>query len=246
MEQRLIKPLIGILLLATCLTSLVVFFLIPEKGSSLLLTVLPLDRQAFLFINHHHSVIWDRIMYAASSELFWIPFYIFLLYIVFRDYGRECWRLLLTIAAMITASDQIASHLIKNTVRRLRPSHEPALMQYIHLSSAGPGGLYGFISSHAANSTALCILLVLTLRRERWMLKCVLILWAILVCYSRIYNGVHYPSDVIAGIVVGLILGVLFYLIFSMLSIPFKNNKSGTAPRASHQFPPLATTGSSM
>ncbi len=100
---------------------------------------------------------------------------------------------------------------------RLRPSHEVALVPFIHLSKAGPGGLYGFISSHAANTTSLTVFLVLLLNKRLLPLKIILISWALLVSYSRIYNGVHYPSDVLVAIVIGSLLGLLFYLMHQFI-----------------------------
>jgi undecaprenyl-diphosphatase len=100
------------------------------------------------------------------------------------------------IAILITICDQTASHLIKNAVKRLRPSHEPTLENVIHLSKAGPGAQHGFISSHSANAFGLATFLILLLPKKynwlNWILGC----WAFLVAYSRIYNGVHYPGDV--------------------------------------------------
>ena len=90
---------------------------------------------------------------------------------------------------------------------RLRPSHEPALEGLIHLSKAGAGGMYGFVSSHAANAFGLATFLGFVLdKRFKW-LKYWLFLWAALVSYSRVYNGVHYPGDVIVAACIGALIG---------------------------------------
>ena len=104
-------------------------------------------------------------------------------------------------------SDQTASHLIKNAVLRLRPSHEPALVGLVHLSKAGAGGMYGFVSSHAANAFGLATFLYCTLDRSFNILKYWLFIWAVLVSYSRIYNGVHYPGDVLVAVMLGTFIG---------------------------------------
>jgi len=106
-------------------------------------------------------------------------------------------------------SDQTASHLIKNAVLRLRPSHEPALVGLVHLSKAGAGGMYGFVSSHAANAFGLATFLYCTLDRSFNILKYWLFIWAILVSYSRIYNGVHYPGDIIVAACIGILIGFI-------------------------------------
>lgn len=168
------------------------------------------DRELFLFINGHHNSFFDVIMYWASDKLFWIPFYAFLLFIVIRQFKKKSILVILHIAALITASDQLASGLIKNTVKRLRPSHEPSLEGLIHLSAAGKGGLYGFISSHASNSFALFMFLSLVLPKAYRPLKWILFFWASLVAYSRVYNGVHYPGDVLVAALLGSLLALLF------------------------------------
>ena len=97
---------------------------------------------------------------------------------------------------------------------RPRPSHVDALAPYIHLSAAGTGGEYGFVSGHASNSFALATFLVLTLPSGYRALKHIMVGWALLVFYSRIYNGVHYPGDVLGGAVVGASLALLAAMLF--------------------------------
>ena len=168
------------------------------------------DTNLFLFLNKAHNSFFDVVMYWASDKLFWLPFYVFLFALVITVFKKKSALILLFIAALITASDQLASGFLKNTVKRLRPSHEAALQSVIHLSKAGTGGPYGFVSSHAANSFALFVFLSLLLPRSYRWLKYVLLFWAVLVSYSRIYNGVHYPGDVVAAALLGSLLGWLF------------------------------------
>lgn len=156
-------------------------------------------------------------MYWSSDKIFWFPFYLLIIYFLYRCFGTKVWQSLLIIGLLVFASDQIASGLIKNTVKRLRPSHEPNLTTIIHLSKAGAGGMYGFVSSHAANSFALAMFLSLLLDKNYRPLKIVLLCWAILVSYSRIYNGVHYPSDVMVAGIIGSLLGAIFYLLYQCL-----------------------------
>jgi undecaprenyl-diphosphatase len=166
-----------------------------------------LDTRLFRYLNGHHSPFWDPVMYWASDKLFWIPFYALILFLIIRHYRKASIWIILCIGMLITLSDQLSSHLIKGLVRRLRPSHEPALAGLVHLSKAGAGGMYGFVSGHAANSFALLVFLSLILaRRFRW-LKYVLACWALLVCYSRVYVGVHYPGDVVCGALLGALVG---------------------------------------
>lgn len=206
---QLFIPL-GILLL------LVLFFL-SEAGLKFIHAVSPEDTDLFIRINMANSPFWDPIMYAASSKLFWIPFYLLIVYCLYRAYGKRFWQALVTIALLIASADQISSGLIKNSVKRLRPSHEQDLISLVHLSKAGSGGLYGFVSSHAANVVALAVFLILLLDKSYRPLKIALVIWAFFVSYSRIYNGVHYPLDICAGGIIGALLGWIYYLLYHMV-----------------------------
>ena len=169
-----------------------------------------LDTELFLFLNKKHNAFFDPIIYWASDKLFWLPFYLLIISLLIREYKKkQSVYILISIGILITLCDQIASHLIKNAVQRLRPSHEPLLNGLIHLSKAGPGGQYGFVSSHSANAFGLATFLILLLPKKYNPLKWILGFWAVLVAYSRIYNGVHYPSDVIVAALIGILLAVL-------------------------------------
>ncbi len=183
------------------------------------------DTNLFLYLNSRHNNFFDIIMYWASDKLFWLPFYLFLAIIVVRQFRKKSILIFIFIAALITVSDQLASNFLKNTVKRLRPSHEEALQGFIHLSKAGAGGPYGFISSHACNSFALFAFLSFLLPASFRPLKYILFFWASLVSYSRVYNGVHYPGDVIVAAVLGSLLGWLFARIYFYIESKWHFNK---------------------
>ncbi|KQS91753.1 phosphatase PAP2 family protein [Chryseobacterium sp. Leaf394] len=178
------------------------------------------DTKVFLMINGNHNVFFDTLMYWASDKLFWIPFYAILLFFLIRIYKKFSIYIVVAIAVTITLCDQTASGLIKNLAKRLRPSHDPSLIHLIHLSKAGAGGNFGFVSSHSANAFGLITFLFFLLpSRYNW-LKIILLLWALFVSYSRVYNGVHYPFDVIGGAIVGIVSGSLIWILFKIF---FKN-----------------------
>lgn len=177
-----------------------------------------LDTRLFLLINGWHNSFFDPIMYWVSNKWFWIPFYIFILILLARAYKNRVFLIMLFIALTITVSDQISSGIIKPLVGRLRPSHNPMIENLVHLNLGGPGGLHGFVSGHAANSFALLVFLTLILSRKFNWLKWVLLFWALLVCYSRVYNGVHYPGDIAGGILVGGVSGWVMAKIYERIS----------------------------
>lgn len=168
-----------------------------------------IDTDLFLFLNGLQSDFMDPIMYWLSHKLFWIPMYLLIAFLIIRRYRMRGVLMLVFIGLVIALCDQTASNLLKDLVQRLRPSHEPTLKGLVELSKAGPGGRFGFVSSHAANVFGLASFLYFVLDKPFKILKYWLFVWAFLVAYSRIYNGVHYPGDVIVGGLIGFGYGFL-------------------------------------
>lgn len=169
-----------------------------------------IDTKWLLAINNNHSETLDKLMWLLSERWIWIPFYIFLLVMLFVKLKKEAIPLILLVVLLIICSDQLASGIIKPLVHRLRPSHNPETEHMLHYVNNYKGGKYGFISSHAMNVFSLSFYLLFALRAKFWYLHIVLFVWAIAVAYSRVYLGVHYPSDVIVPIFLSAGLGYLF------------------------------------
>ena len=156
------------------------------------------------------------LMWGVSRASTWWLLYVLLLGLIIWRY--RSWKAVLLIiagfAVAVGLSDFICSGVLKPLVCRYRPTHEPAL-DPVHLVNGYIGGRYGFCSSHAANTMACATLFCLLFRHK--IATALLMLWVALNCYSRMYLGVHYPTDIIAGLAVGALMAVLVYWALSRL-----------------------------
>ncbi len=173
--------------------------------------ILQLDTDVFIFLNSLGTKSWDPFWLAYTSKFNWIPLYALLLYLISRQMRLKAVLItLLVVALMILVTDQV-TNLFKNGLHRLRPCHLAELVDSMRLVKSHCGGQYGFFSGHASNTMAAAIFMGLTLKKQFKYLIYVLIFWAFLMGYSRIYIGVHYPLDVLLGMMFGLLTGILFY-----------------------------------
>src|ERR1043165_7060212 len=161
-------------------------------------SIIDFDKKLLLFLNSFHLPWLDPVMFYITKTFFWLPLYAFLIFLIFKNYKKQGWYILLGVVITVLLADQITSSLMKPYFARFRPSHEPSLQGLVHLVNGYRGGLYGFASSHAANTfgTALFVWLVLKpfYKKTGW-----IFLWAAVVTYTRIYLGVHYPGDILVG-----------------------------------------------
>jgi undecaprenyl-diphosphatase len=173
--------------------------------------ILQYDTELFLFLNNLGNTSWDWFWLAYTTTWYWVPFYALLLYLIYKQWGNK--PILITVAIvalMILFTDQI-TNLFKYGFERSRPCHVDALIHQMRIVREGCGGRFGFFSGHASNSMAVAIFVGLMLKQRFKYLIYVLVVWSMVMAYSRIYVGVHYPLDVFCGMLFGSLSGFLFY-----------------------------------
>jgi len=175
---------------------------------------LNLDQSVFFLINGNHSPFWDEIMIFFTQAYTWAAFFIIFLFFIFKKYKtKKGLVILLVLIIAMTFSDQFSS-VIKELVKRFRPSHEPFIENMVH-SALKRGGLYGFFSAHASNSMVMAVFSSLIFRNKTY--NWLAFSWMFIIGYTRIYLGMHYPLDVICGWIAGVLIGYAFYKIITFL-----------------------------
>lgn len=182
--------------------------------------LLHIDTEILLAINGWHAPWADQLMWIISAKTTWIPLYLLLIGLLVWRYRQPastpikwlqkvpaCVMMIVVIGLAVGAADFIASGILKDLVARPRPTRVPELEGVLHLVNDYRSGQYGFVSSHAANTMAVALLFSLI-----WSNKIAtfgLMLWVAANCYSRMYLGVHYPTDILGGLIVGSLVAVV-------------------------------------
>lgn len=166
--------------------------------------LLELDTRLFLFLNGMHSPAWDPFWEFITLPWMWIPVAIFTLYCYWKKWGRKIALMSLVYYMVLFALTESTTTIAKNTFKRWRPCHDSRLKGKVH-NPSGCGSPYGFFSAHAANSASITTTIFLD-APVPVVFKGMVALWALLHSYSRIYLGVHYPLDVLAGWAAGIFL----------------------------------------
>ena len=181
-----------------------------------------IDTEILLAINGWHAPWADTLMWIISAKATWIPLYVLLIGLLIWRYRKPaptaakwlqkvpvCVVLIVVIVAAIGLADFIASGILKELVARPRPTRVPELEGVLHLVNGYRSGRFGFVSSHAANTMACALLFSLIWRNKIATIG--LMLWVAMNCYSRMYLGVHYPTDILGGLIVGSLVAVTAY-----------------------------------
>lgn len=172
-------------------------------------TLQSLDQQWLLAVNGMHNGYLDAFMWEVSRVYSWALILVAVLVVNVRMGWRQTLCFVLAVAVAVLLADQVASSIIKPLVERLRPTHDPSLAGLVHVVRDYRGGMYGFVSSHSANAFAVAVLVGLMMPHRAAMGA--LLAWACLQCYSRMYLGVHYPGDIVGGMIVGVASAMAVY-----------------------------------
>lgn len=201
------------------------------------------DTQVFLAVNGWHHPFFDSFMEMYSDRFVWLPFYLSIAYAVYRQFHWKAMVVFLVLALLLlTINDQLCSSVFRSAFARMRPSNpDNPLSAVVHIVDGYRGGRYGFPSAHAANSWGLAMFISLSFRRRLLMLT--MVGWATVMCYSRMYLGVHYFGDVLCGALLGTLTASLVYYVFQHISRPMADLFRQSAEPSPWLFVPVVACG---
>ncbi len=175
-----------------------------------------MDRSILEFFNGSNSLFVDGLAVTLTTWTTWIPLYLSLLYIVIKN--NDFRQIILVVSCIVLAlvlSDVMADLIVKPLVGRLRPSLDPKIMNSINIVDGLRGSGYSFFSAHASNTFCVAMFFSLLVRSRTFIIA--IVLWSIVNCWTRLYLGVHYPSDILVGLIWGAISGGIAYIVYYKL-----------------------------
>lgn len=175
--------------------------------------LIQLDKELLLSVNGSTSLFVDNLAMVLTSAVTWVPLYISLFYIVVRN-NESMKQILLIIccaALCVLLSGTVDDMFVKPNIARLRPSHDSQIAMLVDVVDGYRGGKYGFFSAHAANTFSIAIFFSMLVRSK--IFSVMLIFWSLLNCWTRMYLGVHYPGDIMCGLIWGGCVGLFVYYI---------------------------------
>ncbi len=184
------------------------------------------DRYLLVAINSSHGEFLDMIMWQLSQIYIVLPFGLLLVYFFYKRYAVKNTAALLLCVAISIACTDLSSNVVKHMVKRYRPTHNIEIKDKLHIVKDYRGGRYGFFSAHAANTVGVTTFLFLAASWVRRRLRFLFFAVPLVIIYSRMYLGAHYPSDVLIGTIDGIVFGYMSFIIFRryFFSSPLTSN----------------------
>jgi undecaprenyl-diphosphatase len=173
--------------------------------------ILSVDPQVFIYLNGLGSTAYDSLWLIITKQAYWTPFFLLLAYLLYKKIGLKNLGIVLIFVALILLCCNESVELFKVIFKRLRPCNNPEIKDFIRIIHHTDS--FSFFSGHAANSMATMTFVFLILKKH-YKYIFLIFLYPLIFAYSRIYLGVHYPSDILTGYVFGLIYGILFYKLY--------------------------------
>lgn len=176
--------------------------------------IIQFDKHLLLQLCGSESLFLDSLVKTLTNAVTWVPLYIALLYVVIKnsDNARNVLLVLLSAGACVLLAGTVDDSIVKPLVARWRPARDPEIGILVDVVNGYRGGNYGFFSAHASNTFSIAIFFSLLIRSR--ILSTALVLWSFVNCWTRIYLGVHYPGDIMVGLVWGSIVGTMVYLVY--------------------------------